>query len=277
MPFQLPRFATEAIANNPIVQLGKLGLNGVVRSEPFQQLRNAALDRTPLGLPEKTFIKAMTGGDRVTPGGIELSDDQLSRLKAAYQNQKDPARKPVVSEFDASDERFKGMSPEELQVEQDFYNENFRKYENDNLAKFNSPYVSTYSRSSNRKSPYGRDLKLTLGGLSMTKNPRGMRIQDRWDIDSASEVSADYTTGLKNTEDSFDSIQDLVEGGSIPSIIANTARTLGTYEPINMDQTVSTDRWTSLTPREATDEERTANAQGGGLQALNNLYDKYFK
>ena len=98
MPFNLSRFATDAVANNPIIQAGRLGLGSLVRSDR-QHLRNAALDRTPLGLPEKTFIKAMTGGDKVTPGGIEFSDDQLARLKQAYTDQKDPSRRPVVMEM----------------------------------------------------------------------------------------------------------------------------------------------------------------------------------
>ena len=78
MPFNLSRFATDAVANNPIIQAGRLGLGSLVRSEPFQHLRNAALDRTPLGLPEKTFIKAMTGGDKVTPGDTILMTSSLA-------------------------------------------------------------------------------------------------------------------------------------------------------------------------------------------------------
>lgn len=277
MPFNLSRFATDAVANNPIIQAGRLGLGSLVRSEPFQHLRNAALDRTPLGLPEKTFIKAMTGGDKVTPGGIEFSDDQLARLKQAYTDQKDPSRRPVVMEFDPNREEFAGMSPEELERERQFYNENFRKYDNDALAKFNSPYVSTYG-SSPKTSGYGRDLKMTLGGLSMTNNPDGMRIQDAWDIDPASEVAKDPTTGItERDKDSIDLIQDLQEGGNVPSLIANAARALNTYEPIEIDKTIPADTWDSITPREISFEERVAGNQGAGLQTLNSLYSNLFK
>lgn len=277
MPFELSRFATDAIANNPVVQAGRVGLGALVRSEPFQHLRNAALDRTSLGLPEKTFIKAMTGGDKVTPGGIELSDDQLARLKQAYTDQKDPSRRPVVYEFDPSREQFAGMSPEELERERQWYNENIRKYDNDALAKFNSPYVSTYG-STPGMSGYGRDLKMTLGGLSMTNTPDGMRIQDTWDIDPASEVAKDASTGItERDKDRLDLVVDLQEGGNVPSLIANAARALNTYEPIEIDKTIPANTWNSITPREISFEERVANNQGPALQAMNNLYSNLFK
>lgn len=277
MPFELSRFATDAIANNPVVQAGRVGLGALVRSEPFQHLRNAALDRTSLGLPEKTFIKAMTGGDKVTPGGIELSDDQLARLKQAYTDQKDPSRRPRVREFDPNREQFAGMSPEELEIERQWYNENIRKYDNDALAKFNSPYVSTYGNSP-KMSGYGRDLKMTLGGLSMTNTPDGMRIQDTWDIDPASEVAKDASTGItERDKDRPDLVVDLKEGGNVPSLIANAARALNTYEPIEIDQTIPANTWNSITPREASFEERVAGNQGAGLQTLNNLYSNLFK
>ena len=277
MPFELSRFATDAIANNPVVQAGRVGLGALVRSEPFQHLRNAALDRTSLGLPEKTFIKAMTGGDKVTPGGIELSDDQLARLKQAYTDQKDPSRRPVVYEFDPSREQFAGMSPEELERERQWYNENIRKYDNDALAKFNSPYVSTYG-STPGMSGYGRDLKMTLGGLSMTNTPDGMRIQDTWDIDPASEVAKDASTGItERDKDRLDLVVDLQEGGNVPSLIANAARALNTYEPIEIDQTIPANTWNSITPREISFEERVAGNQGPALQTINNLYSHLFK
>lgn len=271
------RFALQALEKNPMVQAGKFGLGQLVRSSPFQHLRNAALERTSLGLPEKTFIKAMTGGDRVTHGGIQLSDDQIARLKMAYKDQKNPLMKPTVREFDPNQEVFAGMSPEQLEIERKFFNENFRKADNDALAKFNSPYVSTYGRSID-DSGYGRDLKMTFGGLSMSKTPQGMRIQDTWDIDSAEEVASDPSTGIKaGVVDKFDNIHDLVEGGAIPSIIANAARSMGTYEPINIDKTIPIKEWNSIIPREATFAERVESNQGSGLQSLNNLYSQLFK
>ena len=281
----LKRFALQAIEQNPMVQAGKFGLGKLVRSHPFQHLRNAALERTPLRLPEKTFIKAMTGGDSVTPGGINLSDDQLARLKQAYQDQKNPSMKPIVREFDPTadtysieqQKEFAKMSPEQLAKERDFFNKNFRQADNNALAKFNSPYITTYGPN-HEMSDYGRDLKMTLGGLSMTKTPQGMRIQDVWDIDTAKEVSSDSTTGIgKNAEDKFDQIQDLKEGGQIPSIIANTARAMGTYEPINIDQTISTDDWNKIQARPATLDERMGQNQGEVLQRLNKLYGQIFK
>ena len=83
---------------------------------------------------------------------------------------------------------------------------------------------------------------MTLGGLSMTNNPDGMRIQDTWDIDPASEVAKDPTTGItERDKDSIDLIQDLQEGGNVPSLIANAARALNTYEPIEIDKTIPAD------------------------------------
>ena len=106
------------------------------------------------------------------------------------------------------------MSPEELERERQFYNENFGSMTTMLLPNSNSPYVSTYG-SSPKTSGYGRDLKMTLGGLSMTNNPDGMRIQDTWDIDPASEVAKDPTTGItERDKDSIDLIQDLQEGGT---------------------------------------------------------------
>lgn len=270
----LKRFALQAIERNPFVQAGKFGLGKLVRSDPFQHLRNAALERTPLGLPEKTFIKAMTGGDKVTPGGIQLSDDQLARLKQAHTVQKDPSRMPVVREFNANSSWFADMSPAELEKERQFHNEQFRDPDARALARFNSPYVTTYGRYQN-ESGYGRDLKMTLGGLSMTNTPQGMRIQDEWHIDPVKAVAADHTTGIrKDAIDRFDAIHDLGEGGHLPSIIANTAQALGTYEPIQIDQTIPTNKWNSIVPREATLDERMASNQGPVLQTLNDLYTK---
>ena len=104
-------------------------------------------------------------------------------------------------EFDPNREEFAKMSPEELEKSVSSTTRTSGRYDNDALAKFNSPYVSTYG-SSPKTSGYGRDLKMTLGGLSMTNNPDGMRIQDTWDIDPASEY--DPTTGI--TERDKDSI-----------------------------------------------------------------------
>ena len=127
-------------------------------------------------------------------------------------------------------------------------------------------------------SGYGRDLKMTLGGLSMTNTPDGMRIQDTWDIDPASEVAKDASTGItERDKDRLDLVVDLQEGGNVPSLIANAARALNTYEPIEIDQTIPANTWNSITPREISFEERVANNQGPALQAMNNLYSNLFK
>ena len=267
---QISRMATDAISRHPLTQVSKNILGQVVRSDPFQAARNAVLDRTTLGLPEKTFIKAMTGGDKQ---GVQLDNDQLARLKQAYNVQKNPAARPVVTEFDPTVEPFNTMTPEELQVEKKFYDENFRKYENDALARFNSPYVSTYGHNRD-SSGYGRDLKMTFGGLSMKPTKQGgMRIYDKWDIDKASDVSGDHTTGIdQNATDSLSAIQDLTEGGSLPSIIANTARGLGTYEPIVTDIVIPRSEWSAITPREATIDERLMPNQGPILSRLNSMF-----
>ena len=70
---------------------------------------------------------------------------------------------------------------------------------------------------------------------------------------------------------------DLQEGGNVPSLIANAARALNTYEPIEIDQTIPANTWNSINPREISFEERVANNQGPALQAMNNLYSNLFK
>jgi len=262
----LNRFATERL-----VDLGKTALGSFVRSQPFQTVRNAVLDASSLGTPEQTYIKAMTGGD---PQGVQLSNDQLARLKEAHNVQKDPSRRPIVREFDPNHWQWEGMTPAQLEIERDFHNKNHRKWDNNRLAKFNSPYITTYGHRDN-DSGYGRDLKLTFGGLSMTpQDDGGMRIYDEWDIDSAAEVAKDATTGLgKDAKDSFTKIHDLFEGGSAPSIVANIARNIGTYEPIVTDITVPGSEWNAIDPREATIEERLEPNQGPLLNKLNSFID----
>jgi len=262
----LKRFATERL-----VDLGKTALGSFVRSQPFQTVRNAVLDASSLGTPEQTYIKAMTGGD---PQGVQLSNDQLARLKEAYNVQKDPARKPVVEEFDPTEERWAGMTPAQLQTERDYFNENFRKWDNYELAKFNSPIVETYGHSG-RDNGYGRDLKMTFGGLSMyPQDDGGMRIYDEWDIDPVAEVAADPSKGIpKDAKDSFTRIHDLIEGGSAPSIVANIAKNMGTYEPIVTDITVPGSEWNAIVPKEATIEERFEPNQGPLLNKLNSFID----
>ena len=91
-------------------------------------------------------------------------------------------------------------------------------------------------------------------------------------------VAKDPTTGItERDKDSIDLIQDLQEGGNVPSLIANAARALNTYEPIEIDKTIPADTWDSITPREISFEERVAGNQGAGLQTLNSLYSNLFK
>jgi len=272
------RFATNFISQHPLIHGSKAVLGGLVRSKPFQNLRNAVVDNAPgIGLPERTFIKAMTGGDTVTPGGIKLTDDQLARLKQAHTVQKDPTRKPILREFKPEEVKIPGMSfndlsPEQQKSEVDFFNETFRAIDNDKLAKFNSPYITTYGHKSS-DSGYGRDLKMTFGGLSMRPTPEGgMNIQDQWKIDDAATVAADKTTGMRG-QDTFDRKLDLIEGGSIPSIIASVAKGLGTYEPINIDKTISPRDWQGITPRESSFTERVEDNLSPGLSKLNEGYD----
>lgn len=277
------RFATNFISQHPLTRGSKAVLGGLVRSKPFQNLRNAVVDNAPgIGLPERTFIKAMTGGDTVTPGGIKLTDDQLARLKQAHTVQKDPTRKPIVREFEPDkfkldDGRtFNDLSPERQKAEVDFFNDNFRAGDNNKLAKFNSPYITTYGHKSSDNG-YGRDLKMTFGGLSMRPTPEGgMNIQDQWKIDDAATVASDGSTGFDAQfakPDTFDRKLDLIEGGSIPSIIASVAKGLGTYEPININKTISPSDWQGITPRESSFTERVESNLSPGLSKLNKRYD----
>jgi len=226
-------------------------LSHLVRSRPFQALRNAALDKFEVGLPERTFIKAMTGGDRF--GTTKLNPEQLSRLKQAYDDQKGPSNAPKKPEPEYSDE----IS---------------MKYYNDNLADYNSPIVSTYGNIT-QQSPYGRDLKMTLGNFQMTPTEEGgMNIYDRWDVDPDDVATKDPGTGLAGQNSTFDRILDLTEGGSVPSLITRAAQQLGTYEPIEIRQNIPAKEWKTIKAKRVPWDQTMEDNQGAGLQQMNNLY-----
>ena len=118
---------------------------------------------------------------------------------------------------------------------------------------------------------------MTFGGLSIRPTPEGgMNIQDQWKIDDAATVASDGSTGFDAQfakPDTFDRKLDLIEGGSIPSIIASVAKDLGTYEPININKTISPSDWQGITPRESSFEERVESNISPGLSKLNEGYD----
>lgn len=228
-------------------------LSNLVRSRPFQALRNAALDKFEVGLPERTFIKAMTGGDKL--GTTELNPEQLSRLKQAYNDQKGPSNAPKKPEPEYSDDAS-------------------MKYYNDNLADYNSPIVSTYGNIT-QQSPYGRDLKMTLGNLQMTPTEEGgMDIYDRWDVDPDDVATNAPETGLAGQNSTFDRILDLTEGGPIPSLVTRAAQHLDTYEPIEIRQNIPADEWQSIEAKGLPLGETLVENQEPSLQYANDLYKK---
>lgn len=269
----IEKFATDIFTRPPIVQLGGPILRNVVRSEPFQNLRNAALELTGLPLPEKTFIRAMTGGDKVTPGGVSLSDDHLALLKQAKidKEKNAPYQYPP---FDPNNPEFAGMSPAQLKKEEDFYNENFVNPAKKELAQWESPVVSTYGHMLDQHG-YNRDLKLTLGNLSMIDTPDGgMKIIDTWDVDPAGKTGVNQFDN-PDWKDEVDRVGDLIEGGPMASLIYNAANALGTYEPIEISHTIPGNKWNSIQAREGTLDERLEPNQGPILSGLNNIYSNF--
>ena len=185
-----------------------------MRSAPFQTVRDTALNAAGLGLHEKLYLQAMTGGRR---GGLtQLPEHTLGQLKGASDD-RDLARMsvekvaPWVEKQHTPSMTVSVLGPQSS--------------EGDNL--------NLYGR--------GAGLHLGLGNVQATKDASGnVRVKDIWDVDHLPQEDAAIAKGERPA------MHDLVEGGPLASRIYHFARRLGTYEPINVDINIPSKKWEGI-------------------------------
>jgi len=198
----------------------------LVRSAPFQSVRDTAFDVAGLGLHEKLFLQSMTGGRRKDL--TDLPKSSLPYLKGAF-NDRELARKSVgkVAPWVEKEAALLGVNPEDFNKfasEMDSFAHGQAK-EGDNL--------SLYGK--------GADLHLGLGNAQVIQDDLGnVLVTDKWDVDHTPEEDAAIARG-ENPR-----MSDLVEGGSLASRIYHFARRLGTYEPINVAVNIPSENWEGI-------------------------------
>ena len=273
----------------------------VVRSAPFQAVRDVLLEKSGLPKPEQFYIKGMTGGSRdittMTPEELALvkgpydkkyntkplSDEEMFNMAKMHQG-------PYVSFVEGAKKKYAAASQETKnspfgQAMLNAINTPFdinkalesvklaSKMEKD-YVKNSGPVVSLYGQ--------GRDMKMAYGNLSVYPQPGGgVQIYDRWKVDKANQVVPGMEkTGIK---DQADRVLDLGEGGPIPSLIYNAAKALGTYEPFDIRVNVSPQEWQNVqgkinkpTSSNAKMDMNTVNKDEQGF-LLNQINDLYYK
>lgn len=259
----------------------------IVRSAPFQAVRDVILEKTNLPKPEQFFIKAMTGGSKDI---TTMTPEELSLVKGAY-NQK--YNQPPLTE-----EEIYGMAAAAKDHHKFFIEQAKKEYGSASSTVKNSPKGQYMLQAIN--TPFdinqtanaikaglkaqkeyvkdsgpvvnlygqGRDMKMAYGSLSVFPQPNnGVQIYDRWKVDKAK----DFNSELK---DKADRVLDLGEGGPIPSLIYNVAKRLNTYEPFDIRVNVPAKQWKNIEGRKnkETKEYFSEIEQGDFLNRLNNLY-----
>lgn len=268
----------------------------VVRSAPFQTVRDFLLEKSNLPKPEQFYIKGMTGGSRDI---TKMTPEELALVKGSYDKKYNT--KPLSDEemlnkakmqqgshanFVEKIKKMYAVASQETknspsgQMMFNTINEPFDinkalesvklfdKMEKDNV-KNSGPVVSLYGQ--------GRDMKMAYGNLSVYPQPGGgVQIYDRWKVDKANQV----IPGMEklNIKDKPDSVVDLGEGGPIPSLIYNAAKSLGTYEPFDIRVNVSPQEWQNIQGKinNTKMNMNTVNRdeQGFLLNQVNDLYSK---
>ena len=268
----------------------------IVRSAPFQAVRDVALEKSGLPKPEQFFAKAMTGGSRDI---TTMTPEELSLVKGAY-NQKyntipltdaqlyKMAKAQELNHktfIEQTKQQYASASPETknsplgqmmLQtINTPFDINNVMKgiktgaEAQKNYLKNSGPVVSLYGQ--------GRNMKMAYGSLSVFPQAKGgVEIYDRWKVDPADKViPGSSKMGLA---DRADAVADLGEGGPIPALIYNAAKALGTYEPFDIRVNVPAQEWQNIAGKiyEATAPFKPADfkreEQGDALNRLNTLY-----
>lgn len=198
----------------------------LVRSAPFQSVRDTAFNVAGLGLHEKLFLQSMTGGRR--KGLTDLPKSSLPYLKGAF-NDRELARMSVgkVAPWVEKEAALLGVNPED-----------FNKYSFAHGQYKEGDNLDLYGK--------GADLHLGLGNAQVIQDDLGnVRVTDKWDVDHTPAEDAAIARG-ENPR-----MSDLVEGGSLASRIYHFARRLGTYEPINVDVNIPSENWEGIEAQSA--------------------------
>jgi len=264
----------------------------VVRSGPFQAVRDVVLETSGLPKPEKFFIKAMTGGSKDI---TTMTPEELSLIKGAYTEK--------YNTTPLKDEQIYGMAKAQEGYHKQFIEQAKKQYASASpmvknsplgqmmLQTINTPFdinkaLETIKMGSEAQKKYaknsgpvvnlygqGRDMKMAYGNLSVFPQPGGgVQIYDRWKVDKANDVYP----GIEKMGigDKADHVADLGEGGPIPSLLYNAAKQLGTYEPFDIRVNVPAEQWRNIEGK--INQEKTNNnvktEQGDSLNRLNTLY-----
>lgn len=279
-------------ADSRFISAPQISPAAVVRSAPFQTARDFLLEKSGLPKPEQFYIKGMTGGSRDI---TTMTPEELALIKGPYDKKYNT--KPL------SDEEMFNMAKMQQSSHASFVEGAKKDYAAASQETKNSPYgqailnaINTpfdinnaletvkiadkmekdYARNSGpvvNLYEQGRDMKMAYGNLSVYPQPGGgVQIYDRWKVDKA-----------KRIRDKADMVLDLGEGGPIPSLIYNAAKSLGTYEPFDIRVNVSPQEWQNVqgkinnpTSSNAKMDMGTVNRdeQGFLLNQINNLYSK---
>lgn len=273
----------------------------VVRSAPFQAVRDVLLEKSGLPKPEQFYIKGMTGGSRDIN---EMTSEELALVKGSY-DQKYNTKPLNDKEMFNMAKMQQGSHADFVQVAKKDYTAASQETKNSPFGQamlnaINTPFdinkaLESVKLASKMEKDYvknsgpvvnlygqGRDMKMAYGNLSVYPQPGGgVQIYDRWKVDKANQVIPGINK--KGIRDQPDSVLDLGEGGPIPSLIYNAAKSLGTYEPFDIRVNVSPQEWQNIqgkinkpTSSNAKMDMNTVNKdeQGFLLNQINNLYYK---
>ena len=273
----------------------------VVRSAPFQAVRDVLLEKSGLPKPEQFYIKGMTGGSRDIN---EMTSEELALVKGSYDKKYNT--KPLNDEemFNMAKMQ-QGPHANFVEVAKKDYAAASQETKNspfgqEMLNAINTPFdinkaLESVKLASKMEKDYvknsgpvvslygqGRDMKMAYGNLSVYPQPGGgVQIYDRWKVDKANQVIPGINK--KGIRDQPDSVLDLGEGGPIPSLIYNAAKSLGTYEPFDIRVNVSPQEWQNVqgkinnpTPSNAKMDMNTVNKDEQGF-LLNQINDLYYK
>jgi len=279
-------------ADSPLVTTPQsaLSLSSIVRSAPFQAVRDVALEKSGLPKPEQFYIKGMTGGSKDI---TTMTPEELALVKGAYE-QKQNIQSPSDQDIFMMAKQQELMHQSSVENLKEQYAKSAEEDKNSPLGKMifntiNTPFnldevVSNIKTGINAKQKaiknsgpvvnlygQGRDMKMAYGNLSVYPQPGGgVQIYDRWKVDKPEQVMP----GLG--KDQVDAVADLREGGPIPALIYNAAKALGTYEPFDIRVNVSPQDWQNIQGRVNTTMARdiAKEDQGSTLNYLNTLYQK---
>ena len=279
-------------ADSRFISAPQISPAAVVRSAPFQTARDFLLEKSGLPKPEQFYIKGMTGGSRdittMTPEELALikgpydkkyntkplSDEEMFNMAKMQQSSHASFVEKTKKEYAAASQETKN-SPfgqavfnainDPFDINEALENVKIADKMEKDYARNSGPVVNLYEQ--------GRDMKMAYGNLSVYPQPGGgVQIYDRWKVDKA-----------KRIRDKSDFVLDLGEGGPIPSLIYNAAKSLGTYEPFDIRVNVSPQEWQNVqgkinnpTSNNATINMNTVNRdeQGFLLNQINNLYSR---